>query len=70
MINRDEYRVVTTFEPFKSWDYGAQRYRWIDDHQHVSMTFSTLEGAERTADWMVGLHPFRDPYDPVQGGGR
>jgi hypothetical protein len=53
-VGREEFRVVTTFDPIQRYEHGATRT--ITDHKNTSLTFSTLEGAENNAEGMCRIH--------------
>lgn len=53
---RDEYRVVTYFFPYKSWDHASYREKLITSYKEVSRIFYILSHAEDAAKSMQRLH--------------
>lgn len=53
---REEFRVVTTFNPFKRWSYHAQAAEEFIDHRSISLTCASLEEAQQRAASFASLH--------------
>jgi hypothetical protein len=53
---RYEYRAVTVFHPFTSWDHNKQGYEVHIDHKHISLALATRDGARARNKGMQEIH--------------
>lgn len=53
---REEFRAVTTFQPFERWSSQANGYEEHVGHTNVSLTMQTQEAASDRAVGLASLH--------------